>query len=60
MIALVPRRSGAKSPSTVKVTSARPSWLTSISSTLPTVLPATRTSLPFTSWPAFTNSAVTL
>jgi hypothetical protein len=44
---------------TENFTSASPFSETSMSSTLPTVLPATRTSAPLTSWPALTNSAVT-
>ena len=41
-------------------TSAWPSWVTSMSLTLPTLTPPALTWLPLTSWPALMNSAVTV
>ncbi len=59
-IARVPRRSGAWASSIDIVTSAWPSGVRSMFSTLPTDWPLTCTRLPFTSWDAFWNRALTV
>ncbi len=58
-IARVPRRSGEWSESIDSVISACPSAVRSIFLTVPTFWPPTCTRLPFTSWEAFWNRALT-
>ncbi len=56
----MPPGSGACPSSTLKVMSAWPSSVSSMSFTEPIETPPACTGLPFTIWPAFTNLAVTV
>jgi hypothetical protein len=59
-VALVPSWSGAKGSPTSIVTTALAELSSSMSAIVPTGCPPTRTSLPGTSWPAFSKTALTL
>ena len=60
IVAVVPSWSGAMSSSTSIFTTACAESSRSMSVIVPTGRPPTRTWLPLTSWPAFSNTAVTL
>ena len=60
MVAVVPSCSGATSSSTSIVTTAFAELSSSMSAIEPIGWPPTRTSLPGTSWPALSKTALTL
>jgi hypothetical protein len=60
IVAVVPSWSGAMSPSTLIVMMAFARLSSSMSEIDPIGWPPTRTSLPFTSWPALSKTALTL